>query len=274
VKLKSTATTTKIAPIATSTATTSIPVAPILSQTPYELRGTYFPGNIISAAVSPKGNQVFTIENVGGNGVGFISNLDGSGSKQIFSTPLAQVNAFWPTANTIMLATRASAGSLGYLYSINAKTGVISGVFGGVGGLSVLPNGTAQLVLYSDLSSSVNLVTSLYNIKNASSQDLPFATLAEKCVWSQHNPLDLFCAVPSLMPTDYPDAWYEGTDSGVDKIIEIDTDTGSVHLVSGLAQDAKTQIDAEWLALDPTEHFLYFVNKKDLSLWSVDLNQN
>lgn len=274
VQLRSTATTTKAASIATSTATTSIPTIPILSQTPYELRGTYFPGNIISVAVSPKGNQVFAIELVGSNGVGFISNIDGSGSKQIFSTPLTQVNAFWPSASTLMLTTRASANSPGYLYSINTKTGAISEVFGGVGGLSALPNGTAQLVLYSDISSSGNLVTSLYNIKNASSQDLPFVTLAEKCVWSQHNPLDLFCAVPSSIPTDYPDAWYEGTDSGVDKIIEMDTDTGSVHFVSDLAQDAKTQIDAEWLALDPTEHFLYFVNKKDLSLWSVDLNQN
>jgi hypothetical protein len=280
VQLKSTATTTKTikVAVASSTATTSIPqipIMPIISQTPYELRGTYFPGNIIDVAVSPKGNQIFTVENVNGNGVGFISNFDGSGSKQIFSTSLIQVNAFWPTASTLVLATRASVSSLGYLYSINTKTGAISEVFGGVGGLSVLPNGTAQLVLYSDLSSSGNLVTSLYNIKNASSQDLPFVTLAEKCVWSQRNPLDLFCAVPSSAPTaGYPDAWYEGTDSGVDKIIEIDTDTGSVHLVSDLAQDAKTQIDAEWLALDPSEHFLYFVNKKDLSLWSVDLNQN
>jgi hypothetical protein len=274
VQLKSTTTTTKVASIATSTAATSITTTPILSQTPYQLRGTYFPGNIISAAVSPKGNQVFTIENVGGNGVGFISNFDGSGSSQIFSTPLTQVDAFWPSASTLMMSTKASANSLGYLYSINAKTGVMSEVFGGVGGLSVLPNRTAQLILYSDLSSSGNLVTSLYNIKNASSQDLPFVTLAEKCVWSRQNPLDLYCAVPSSAPTTgYPDAWYEGTDLGVDKIIEIDTDTGSVHLVSDLAQDTKTQIDAEWLALDPTEHFLYFVNKKDLSLWSVDLNQ-
>jgi hypothetical protein len=288
VQLKSTATTTNNQkPItnnqtgsnapstATSTATTSIPTIPILSQTPYQLRGTYFPGNIIDAAVSPKGNQVFTIEDVGGNGVGFVSNFDGSGSKQIFSTPLTEVTAFWPSASTLMLTTKSSANSAGYLYSINVKTGVMGEIIGGVMGLSVLPNGTAQLVLYSDLSSSGNLTTSLYNIKNASSQDLPFVTLAEKCVWSRQNPLNLYCAVPSSAPTTgYPDAWYEGTASGVDKIFEVDTDTGSVHLVSDLAQDAKTQIDAEWLALDPTEHFLYFVNKKDLSLWSVDLNKN
>ena len=275
VQLKSTATTTKVASIATSTATTSIPVAPIISQTPYELRGKYFPGNIISAAFSPKGNQVFAIELVGSNGVGFISNLDGSGSKQIFSTPLTEVNAFWPTASTLMLATKASANSTGYLYSINVKTGVMGEVLGGVMGLSVLPNPTAQLILYSDLSLSGNLVTSLYNVKTASSQDMPFVTLADKCVWSNKNPLDVFCAVPVSAPSaTYPDGWYEGIASTVDQIIEIDTDTGSVHNVSNLSQDAKTQIDAEWLALDPSEHFLYFVNKKDLSLWSVDLNKN
>jgi hypothetical protein len=284
VQLRSTATATTPASLVpsyagqgTSTATTSIPVQPaqLLGQTPFELRGTYFPGNIISVAVSPKGNQLFTIENVSGNGVGFISNFDGSGSKQIFSTPLTQVNAFWPTASTLMMSTRASANSFGYLYSIKAKTGGMSEVLGGLSGLSVLPNPTAQLILYSDLSSSGNLVASLYNIKTASSQDLPFVTLADKCVWSKLNPVNLFCAVPTSAPSGtYPDDWYRGTASTIDQIIEVDTDTGNIHGVSNLSQEAKTSIDAEWLALDPSERFLYFVNKKDLSLWSVDLNQN
>jgi hypothetical protein len=284
VQLRSTATTTNNQkPIinnqtGTSTATTSnqiAPPAPIISQTPYVLRGTYFPGNIISAAVSPKGNQLFTVENVNGNGVGFISNFDGSGSSQIFSTPMDQINAFWPTAGTLMLSTKASASSDGYLYSINVKTGAVNEVLGGVLGLSVLPNPTAQIVLYSDLSSSGNLVSSLYNIKTASSQDLPFVTLADKCVWSKRNPVDLFCAVPTSAPNGgYPDAWYKGTASTIDRIWEVDTDTGAVHLVSDLTQDAKASIDAEWLALDPSERFLYFMNKKDLSLWSVDLNRN
>ena len=270
VQLRSTATTTEVAQ---STSTVSIPTALVISQTPYVLRGMYFPGNIVSAAVSPKGNQIFTVENVAGNGVGYISNFDGSDSNKVFSTPLTQVAAFWPTASTLMLATKSSENSFGYLYLIDAKTGDMSEILGNMIGLSVLPSTTGQLVLYSDISSSGNLVTSLYNVKNGTSQDLPFVTLADKCVWSRQNPLDLFCAVPSTAPTDYPDAWYKGTDPSVDSIIEVDTDTGSVHSVSNLAQDAKAQIDAEQLTLDPTERFLYFLNKRDLSLWSLDMNQ-
>ena len=106
--LQTTAMPTSVA--ASTTATTSASAAQqILSQTPYELRGAYFPGNIVSAAVSPGGDKLFTVENINGNGVGFISNFDGSDSSQIFSTPLTQVNAFWPTAETLMLATKASA---------------------------------------------------------------------------------------------------------------------------------------------------------------------
>ena len=174
-----------------------------------------------------------------------------------------------------MEVTKPSSGSLGYLYSINAKTGAMGDVLGGQSSLSVLPNPTAQLVLYSDLSLANNLVTSLYNIKKASSQDLPFVTLAPKCVWSQQNPVNLYCAVPTSDSNGiYPDAWYKGTASTVDKIFEVDTDTGAVHLVDDLTKDARIPIDAEWLALDPSERFLYFVNKTDLSLWSIDLNQN
>jgi hypothetical protein len=285
VQLRSTATTTKNGQLSiinnqvgTSTATTSIPVQPVqqvLSQAPYELRGTYFPGNIISTAVSPKGNQLFTIENVGGNGVGFISNFDGSSSKKIFSTPLTEVNAFWPTASTLMLATKAGANAWGYLYGIDAKTGYMSEVLGNLYGLSILPNPMAQLIIYSDLSSSGKLVTSLYNTKTSSSQDLPFVTLVDKCVWSKLNPVNLFCAVPVSAPSGtYPDDWYKGAASTIDQIIEVDTDTGNVHNVSSLSQDAKTSIDAEQLVLDSSERFLYFINKKDLSLWSVDLNKN
>ncbi|MDR3558171.1 MAG: hypothetical protein P4L61_01430 [Candidatus Pacebacteria bacterium] len=270
VQLRSTATTTTES---NGTSTVNIPTTPIISQTPYMLRGMYFPGNIISAAVSPKDNQIFTVESVSGNGVGYISNFDGSGSSRIFSTPLTQVDAFWPIASTLMLATKSSEGSYGYLYSIDVKTGGMSEIIGGLIGLSVLPNTTGQLVLYSDVSSSGNLVTSLFDMKNGSSQDLPFVTLADKCVWSRQNPLDVFCAVPSPTPTDYPDAWYKGTDPSTDLIVEIDTDTGSVHPISNLTTDAKTQIDAEQLALDPSERFLYFINKRDLSLWSVDLDQ-
>jgi hypothetical protein len=80
--------------------------------------------------------------------------------------------------------------------------------------------------------------------------------------------------VPSQAPTGvWPDDWYKGIASPSDKLWEIDTDTGNTHSVSNLIQDAKTSIDAEWLALDPKGQFLYFVNKKDLSLWSVDLDQ-
>jgi hypothetical protein len=256
------------------TSASATPVQNAFSQTPFALRGSYFPGNIIDAAISPKGTQIFTIESVDGNGVGFISNLDGSASTQIFSTPLTQVRAYWPTAGTVMMATKASANSEGYLYSINVKTGAKSEILGSESGLSVLPNSTGQFVAYSDLSSSGSLVTSLYNVKTGSSQDLPFVTLADKCVWSRVNPLDLFCAVPAQIPTGtYPDDWYKGTDSPTDKLLEIDTDTGTVHQISDLIQDAKTSIDAESLSLDPHERYLYFINKKDLSLWSVDLDQ-
>ncbi|MDE2188526.1 MAG: hypothetical protein KGJ35_02240 [Patescibacteria group bacterium] len=257
---------------ASSTSATS--TAQIITETPYSLRGAYFPGNVIDMAVSPSGKQLFTIENVNGNGVGFISNFDGSGSKQIFSTPLTQVRAFWPTTNTVMMATNGTAVSPGFLYEIDAKSGVMSEVFGNINGLSVLPSPNGNLVAYSDISKSGQLVTSLYNIKTSSSQDLPFTTLADKCVWSKANPLNLYCAVPTPLPQAvYPDNWYQGAISTTDSIFEIDTDTGTVHPVADLQKEAGASVDAEWLALDPKEHYLYFVNKKDLSLWSVDLNQ-
>jgi len=52
----------------------------------------------------------------------------------------------------------------------------------------------------------------------------------------------------------------------------LDTTTGEVHLLANLLNLADELIDATNLSLDPNENFLYFVNKRDLTLWSLDLN--
>src|SRR6185369_7571632 len=128
VELKPTALPAAAKPKAASTTaatTTATSTAPALQALPFELHGKYFPGNVISAAVSPKGNQIFTIDLANGRGQGYITNFDGSGSRQVWDSPLTQVQAFWPATNTLMVATNASAAATGYLYSIDVKTGAV-----------------------------------------------------------------------------------------------------------------------------------------------------
>ncbi len=265
-----------LSPASPVTASTSSSTAQL---TPYSLTGSPLPSGTLAMAISPvsgkTGNQVFTLVKDGSGGAtGYVSNFDGTKKTQIFNTPLQQLNVQWPNANMITLTTKGTAFGTGFLYFINPKTGTFNKIIGGVNGLATLTNNDASKVLYSHTNPAGNgMTTSVYNLATGQSQDLPFDTLAEKCFWSRLQTNDLYCAIPSSIPAaNYPDAWYQGTVSFSDSIWEIDTITGDVHELVDLTKTARQSIDAENLELSPTENFIYFVNKKDLSLWSFDLN--
>jgi hypothetical protein len=266
----------QLSPVSNTTATTT--GSSTISNTPYELRGTSLPAGTLAIAVSPAAgnlaNQVFTLSNDGNGGAnGYISNFDGTKKTTIFDTPLAELNVQWPAANTIALTTKGSDYGSGFLYFVNPKNGVFNKIIGGIRGLSTLVNADASEVVYARTSANgIGITTSIYNVKTGQSQNLPFNTMPEKCVWSTLQKTELYCAVPFSIPSaDYPDAWYQGRVSLSDSIWEIDTTTGAVHQLVDLLKTSGTTIDAINLELGPNENFLYFMNKNDLSLWSFNL---
>jgi hypothetical protein len=243
------------------------------SQTPYELKGKYLSPEISQLVVSPSGDKVFTWNIENGSGQGYISGLDEKGKTKIYSSPLTQVNVDWPETNTIVLSTKASSIASGYIYSINTKTGDLSTIIGNYRGLSGKMNRDGSKILVSAIVNS-NIVTSIRNIKDSINNDLLFKTLSEKCVWSNVVKTDLYCAVPSQIPTGaYPDDWYRGRVSFIDQIWHVDTKTGETHQLANLLELSNSRIDAINLTLDPKENTLYFINKEDLSLWALDLKQ-
>jgi hypothetical protein len=82
----------------------------------------------------------------------------------------------------------------------------------------------------------------------------------------------VYCAAPS-QPVDavYPDDWYAGKISTLDKIWQINGATGEIKLISSFNDAPNRAIDAFNLGLDQKDNFLFFMNKNDLSLWSLDL---
>ncbi|HEY9583859.1 MAG TPA: hypothetical protein VJI66_02775 [Candidatus Paceibacterota bacterium] len=236
-----------------------------------ETKGSYLSSTIREIAVSPTKDKVFTWNIESDRGIGYISSFDEKSKIKIVDSPLTQVTIDWPEINTATVATKASASSMGYMYSVNTKTGVMKAVLGGIRGLSAKMSKDLSRVIYS----SSNLITYLLNTKNNSSEEIVFRTLADKCVWSNLRKNELYCAVPTEISRDfvYPDDWYKGKVFFVDKIWHIDTSTGEVHLLANLLNLSGALIDATNLTLDPKEDFLYFINKRDLTLWSLDLTQ-
>lgn len=243
------------------------------NKTPYEVRGRFLSPNIKDISISPKKDRIFSINVEGGRGIGYVSQFDETKKVRILDTPLTQIQSFWPEENTIFISTKASGVSSGYFYSIDVRSSEIKKILGGILGLGVLPSADAKQVLFSTRNGRT-VGTSLYNIEEKSSKSIIFKTLSEKCVWSTLRKNEIYCAVPTEIPDGlYPDDWYSGTISFIDQIWHLDTETGEVHLIANLLNLSDQLIDAINLSLDPKENYLYFINKNDLSLWSLDLNR-
>ena len=251
-------------PTSTSTSTTT--------PSRFEIRGTPLPTTTTGIAVSPAGDKVFTLnKNTSGGSTGYISQFNGAKNTAIFTTPLSDLNIDWPASTTIVVATKGYSKSAGFLYSIDQKTGIFNKIIGGIAGLSALVSKDATQVLYTS-SNGVGISSFVYNIKSGKTQNLLFNTMPEKCVWSSTAKNIVFCAVPSDIPAaSYPEDWYKGNVSFSDSVWEVDTITGDAHIITDLLKSSGQTIDATNLTLDPNENFLYFINKKDLSLWSLSL---
>jgi hypothetical protein len=79
------------------------------------------------------------------------------------------------------------------------------------------------------------------------------------------------CGVPSYFPeANYPDDWYKGVISFNDEIWIYDVNNFAKEKVN-ISQRDKVALDIINPQLSEDDNFLLFQNKKDLSLWILDL---
>ena len=235
-----------------------------------QLKGTFLPENITDMSVSPDSSQLFYLFTTNNTVVGIVAGALGDKKTQVFSSPFTEWILQWPNAKMITLTTKAAATLPGYMYAINPDRKDFSKVFGGINGLTTLTSPNGSLVLYNSSSNGgVNLY--LYHKDTGASDLLGVKTLPEKCVWATASDA-LYCAVPKYMQSAaYPDAWYQGLISFSDEIWKIDAVTGSASKISDPVNVTGETVDGVKLALDDSQNFLFFINKKDNYLWELGL---
>lgn len=241
--------------------------------TPYFLRGKNLPSEMLNYAVSPKGDKLFMLIKESNQGVGYISNFDGTSVTKIFSQPLTQVNVEWPEENTIAITTKGSAKQAGFLYFVNPKTGIWKKIIGPVFGISTKVSKDAKFVLVSGSTNSQNIYTNIYPVGTTTPIDAVVKTLADKCAWGNFYKELVYCATPSQPVSGvYPDDWYKGTITSYDKIWQINVKNNDIRQVSSLIGQSDKLINVFNLSTDSRDDFLFFMNKDDLSFWSLNLN--
>lgn len=189
----------------------------------------------------------------------------------LFNSPVREWEIDWVTDSIITMNTKASGGELGYLYFLNPKTKSFTKIIGDVMGLTSITKNDGTQVLFS--SSNQNRISLQHkNITTGEIKNLSLSTLPEKCVFSNINKNKIYCASPNRTePVKYPDAWYKGLVSFDDFIWEINLENSSVKLFYSFDSEELGSFDMINLELTKDDKFLTFVNKKDLTLWSLDI---
>jgi hypothetical protein len=110
-------------------------------------------------------------------------------------------------------------------------------------------------------------------LKDGSAEaNINVSTFTDKCVWSQDN-RTVFCAIPkNISGTEtLPDDYYKGNFISDDEFWKINLETAeNTSLIEPWERTEETY-DAIDLFLSPLEDYLFFVNKKDGLLYSIEL---
>lgn len=229
-----------------------------------------FPPNIKDFSVF--GNSLFYLQETESGSVGYTSNFDGTNKKQVLSHPIKEFLSQFVNSRTVALTTKPDKGSWGYLYFLDTNNGSMKLVLRKIYGLSGIVGPDANLVLFSENRNQVAMY--LYNIKNNTTQPINLVSFPEKCVFSKKVADTFYCATPNgYIEGSSLGMWYKGILSTEDVIWKYNIKDDLSSIVSDLYLESAYSIDVVKPTLSPEEKYLLFINKRDGSLWSLDLTK-
>lgn len=240
-----------------------------LKENMYNLDGYFLQKNIMDLSVSPSGkNIVYVTKKQGGSSI-VSSGFDGKNGLEIYNSPLTEWTTGWFGSN-YLLKTKPTYKTGGFVYKLS-NTGNMTKLIGNINGLTALGKSDGSGLLYSRTTDNT------FNLFSLEATDRKITkinkkTLPEKCAWGKKNNVVVYCAIPNSVPSaQYPDDWYQGFVSFDDTIWIIDTEINLGSLIIDPNRYSEEPVDGINLTLSEDENYLMFTNKKDLSLWGIDL---
>lgn len=234
------------------------------------ISGIILPSNIDNMTVF--GTNVFYLIRGSNSSTGFISDFNGKNVKQIWSSDIKELNSQFVNDRIVALTTKPAVDVSGFLYFIDTKNGSAKRIIGNIAGLSTITNPDASRVAY--LEEGDATLFKYIDLKSRNSYNLNPNTFPEKCVWGKKTITTLFCGVPKdEIDSSSLTRWYKGLDSYEDAIWLYDTKTNASIMIEDLSNDSGEKIDVSDPIITDNDQYLIFTNKKDNSLWSLDLTK-
>ncbi len=240
-------------------------------ETRYDISGFFLPQGIVSLDISPKGDSFFSLQKDTVGVVGIVRNFLDNSKETIFESPYTEWLTIWNNINNIEITTKASYQSDGYSYSLKPSNKEYHKSFKQRSGLTTLASPDNRKILLNE-SKRESIRTSLYTRKSHRMKPLNIQTFPEKCVWSKDS-LKIYCAVPNSLSygNEYPDIWYQGVETTIDSLWEIDSRTGQTKVISDFPTEYNEDIDVVKIGIDKNSDYLYFIDKNSEFLWSYRL---
>ncbi|MEX2013677.1 MAG: hypothetical protein WD897_02070, partial [Parcubacteria group bacterium] len=239
------------------------------SSTLYAVSSTLLGGDISAVAVGSGNTLIYARRDTSSI---VTSTFNGTGARTLLTLPFTD----WRLAtagNSLVVYTKASANASGFAYTLNTSNGAFVKILGPLNGLVVIPSSIGNRVLYSYVEHNGTKAFAK-NLTNNALAEISPATLAEKCVWSARNAGILFCGAPTDgLGIDEPDNWYRGATHFSDRIWLFDTNISIAQVLTEPKRSLNIDIDVVEPKLSPGEDYLIFINKTDLSLWALRLEQ-
>ncbi len=230
--------------------------------------GEYLPANITDLSVSKDQNKFFYITKSNNASVGTVRNFETGASQTIFNHQFTEWLSDWDNNGNVYLTTKPSFTSPGNMYILSQSNRTLRKILGGINGLTTKISPDGKRVLYSSTNDKGPMLMTF--IENGrTTKDLDTYGLADKCIWSGDS-INVYCFVPNtIRGNQYPDSWYQGTVSFDDYVVKIDTNTGESTTYANSKDE--TPLDGFNLVLDKSEDTIFFINKKDYTLWGIDI---
>lgn len=200
-----------------------------------------------------------------------ISNPDGASRETLaFYEKNKILNLNW-ISNKLYFYPKSSAYTAASLDGLNVDTKTNKNILSGINGLSVNWSLDGKKFIFSKTDSrGKGLSLNLSDSNGENTKSLNLSTLAEKCAWSRDN-VTIYCAAPEAIPDFFimPDNYTDGVFVSNDYFIKLNTETGEKDWL--INPNSIGDYDASGLFLSPDEDYLFFTNRPDEFLYSIQI---